>query len=375
MTFGSYGDLNFSPRSYSSMNVLFLCKRYYTNKDLIRDRFGRLYHLPVALAKNGATVHVLAFDYRGSKHESISIEGVEFKSIPLTLISVLKLLLDVYRGTKDFKPDIIIASGDSYIGYLGKLISTFAGARFVFDVYDYYPAFPGNRIPGMKRMFKKALTSADVVLSASRSLADKLSSTNPSTIVVNNGVDETLFRPYSKMAAREELDIPLKSKVVGYFGSIVPSRGPILIDACRQIVRDYENFILLLAGPVAGVSLDDPWIHYLGPQAQCSIPKLIAACDIVAIPYAADTFNEFCGACKIPEYLACGRPVVATKISDHQEYFKAAPNSLCEPDAGAMADAIRKQFSLNQAVDFPDQLKWSCIGESLYKTLAGVCRL
>lgn len=351
------------------MKVLVLCKRYYTNKDLIQDRFGRLYHLPIAIKNSGATVLVLALDYRDSKIQTTEMEGVSFKSIPFNIRKLPVALTQIFRESQDFHPDVIVASGDSHIGYIGLLLCKVLSARFVFDVYDYYPAFQGNRIPGMKTLFKKAVGSANIVLTASRNLAEKLSIANASTMVVANGVDVGLFKPYSKMAAREELGIPIKSKIVGYFGSISPSRGPILIDACRQIVGEYENFMLLLAGSVNEISLDEPWIEYLGPQPQSSIPKLIAACDIVAIPYASDEFNDYCGACKIPEYLACARPVVATNVSDHREYFDSAGDSLCEPDAAAMAVAIRKQFNLNKIVEFPEQLKWSYIGESLYKTL------
>lgn len=60
------------------MNIHLLCKRYYTNKDLLNDRFGRLYHLPVQLARLGAEVSVTAIDngiqssFRGSLEHSSS---------------------------------------------------------------------------------------------------------------------------------------------------------------------------------------------------------------------------------------------------------------------------------------------------------------
>ena len=46
------------------MRIYLICKRYYTNKDLIKERFGRLYHLPKEWAANGAEVWVNAIDYR-----------------------------------------------------------------------------------------------------------------------------------------------------------------------------------------------------------------------------------------------------------------------------------------------------------------------
>jgi hypothetical protein len=35
------------------MRFALLCKRRYTNRDLITDPFGRLYHFPVWLARGG----------------------------------------------------------------------------------------------------------------------------------------------------------------------------------------------------------------------------------------------------------------------------------------------------------------------------------
>ena len=46
------------------MRIHIICKRYYTNKDLIENQFGRLYHLPEQLVKYGAEVWVNAIDYR-----------------------------------------------------------------------------------------------------------------------------------------------------------------------------------------------------------------------------------------------------------------------------------------------------------------------
>lgn len=40
------------------MRIYLICKRYYTNKDLIKERFGRLYHLPKEWVANGAEIWV-----------------------------------------------------------------------------------------------------------------------------------------------------------------------------------------------------------------------------------------------------------------------------------------------------------------------------
>lgn len=154
------------------MNIHLLCKRYYTNKDLLNDRFGRLYHLPVQLARLGAEGSVTAIDYRNPKPESISAAGVTFRTAPATPARLPGLIPKLYRAIRATRPDILIASGDSHVGYIGLRIARRLGVRFVFDVYDYYPAFPGNRIPGMKAMFRATVGNANRVLCASEPLRE-----------------------------------------------------------------------------------------------------------------------------------------------------------------------------------------------------------
>ena len=189
------------------MKILFSCKSHYTNKDLLEHRFGRLYHLPVEIARLGAEITVLALDYRNVSIRERNAEGVTFETLPATPGKILGVPSAVLKRAKSFAPDIIIASGDSHIGYLGLFVSCRIGSRFVFDVYDYYPAFRGNRIPGFKAMFRKAVTGADLVLCASLPLLERLSGLNPERMLVENGVDRSLFKPEDMLHARNSLGI------------------------------------------------------------------------------------------------------------------------------------------------------------------------
>ena len=117
------------------------------------------------------------------------------------------LIPNLYRRTKAFGPDVLIASGDSHIGYIGLKIARRLGIPFVFDVYDYYPAFAGNRIPGMKAMFDAAVQRADLILCASRPLLQRLSSSNSNILLIENGVDRELFAPGNMQEARTKLGL------------------------------------------------------------------------------------------------------------------------------------------------------------------------
>ena len=75
-----------------TMRILFVTKRHYSHQDLINDRFGRLFHLPVALAAAGHRVAVIAIDYQGSMASTTEIEGVAFTSVPLRGAAVFSCL-------------------------------------------------------------------------------------------------------------------------------------------------------------------------------------------------------------------------------------------------------------------------------------------
>lgn len=354
------------------MRILYICKRYYTNKDLLKDRFGRLFHLPIELARNGVHVEVAAIDYWHSNREEINVDGVVFRSIPATLATLFLLPLFFYRLVLVAKPDIIVASGDSHIGFIAMLIAKKLGVPFVFDVYDYYPAFRGNKIPGMKALFRCAVESADLVLCASEPLFQKLLPLNANRLLVENGVDPILFAPSDMLQARDDLGFSSESLLVGYFGSIDFSRGPLLIEACRMLRDEFPLLHLVLAGHVVDVNLQEPWITHFGELPQAELPKMINACDLVVIPYANTPFNSMCGACKIAEYLACGKPVVATRVSSHEKLFHGASASLCDPASRSLAEAVRRQLDKPEIIPFPVYMSWEHLGRSFFDILQSV---
>ena len=351
------------------MKIVFLCKRYYTNKDLLEDRFGRLFHLPLELARLGHGVSVLALDYRGSAPREEFIDGVEFHTIPSTLTRFPMALPRLRRLVKKFGPDVIIASGDSHIGFIGSRLASKVGARFVFDVYDYYPVFPGNRIPGMRAMFNSALRRADLVLCASIPLLNKLSPTCAKAVLIENGVDRQVFRPLDKSRAREAMGLSHDIPVVGYFGSVTPNQGPLLFEAVRQLRAAFPGIVVLLAGRVNGCDISQPFIIYKGLLPQRDLPQLIAACDIVTVPYARNPQIDMSGACKIAEYLACERPIVATRVAGHHEILSEVPQSIFEPNASDLAMAIRQQLGEQITMRFPNELDWHSVGRKLMRKL------
>jgi UDP-galactopyranose mutase len=57
-------------------------------------------------------------------------------------------------------------------------------------------------------------------------------------------------------------------------------------------------------------------IHYLGGKDYKELPEYIAGWDVAMMPFAMNESTKFISPTKTPEYLAAGRPVVSTPITD-----------------------------------------------------------
>ncbi len=354
------------------MKFFLLCKRYYTNKDLITDRFGRLFHLPLQLVKNGHTGLIVAANYRHKKEEQHIIDGLNFYSIPFSMVWPLSFLLKTYRILKQNQPNILIASGDSHFGAMGLLLAKITKIPFVFDIYDNYLSFGTNKVPGMKNLYYLALRKADLIVCASVPLSKKVKKYNQSLIVIENGVDLSLFKPIDKQQARIKLGLDDNRVIIGFFGSIDRNRGiEILIDACKILRNTYNKLQLLLAGKLCiSINLEESWINYRGLVEQQKVVWLINACDIVIIPYLPDRQVDVSSACKIAEYLACGIPVVTTRVANYADKFTNIPEAVCEPgNSEDMARAITTQLKAPKVASFPKELTWERLGQTLSQVL------
>jgi glycosyltransferase involved in cell wall biosynthesis len=356
------------------MKFLLLCKRYYTNRDLIEDRFGRLFHLPLHLVNAGNTGLVIALDYRGGNMRETCIDGLRFVSLPLTILQASKLPGNVRRILNIFQPDLVIASGDSHIGALGAFIARSRSIPFVFDVYDDYRVFGTNRIPGMKMLFEYAQRRADLVIFASELLRKQMMHLPLSSIVLENGVDRKLFRHLNRDEARAVAGVDVTDPVIGYFGSIASMHGVgTLVEAARELRVYYPELCLLIAGQLGqGIDLDLklPWIDYRGLIDQSQVPQLINACNVVVIPYHQGPQVDVSNACKLAEYLACEVPVVSTDVADYAKFITDAPQAICKPgDSVDLARAIKAQIENPQLAPFPEILAWEALGERLSNAL------
>lgn len=356
------------------MSVLFIGKRFYTNRDALRERFGRIRQLPWHWARAGVPTELLLIDYHTREVERHADGPLNILSVPaLSSANMRQFVSEVMkRKISDDRSRVIIASGDCYVGLMGYLIARSQRARFVFDVYDKYDEFTGyRRLPGFDPL-SFLLQRADSCLFASRTLMKSIGISPCSDYLVPNGVDTQKFCPMNMLECRRALGLPERTSLVGYFGSMEPERGvDDLINAVKILRDEGMDLELLLGGKLRpDIDSNQPSIRYLGNLQFDNMPRILASCDILAMPYRNSPFLDMASSCKISEYISSGRPIVATRTPNLMANFPdqagVLEDLLVNPgDVAGIVRSIRAQLILRRIVELPGRMSWESISTDL----------
>lgn len=354
------------------MNILFIGKRFNTNRDALLEKFGRNYQFPLHLAKNN-NVTLWLVDYHSKQTITTQDGALSITSTPVKNLSVATHYWQQSRQRPAV--DVVIASGDCYIAFMAYRLAQKLKAKFVFDVYDKYDEFGGYVRPFGFDLFGYLLKKADMRLFASHALLRDLGKDGTDAIL-SNGIDANHFRPIDQVLARQRLQLPIDATYVGYFGSMEPDRGVQDLIAAVQILREQGQSIELLLGGKAhdSLQLDQPSIHYLGNVPFADVPYALAASDVLAIPHRRSAFLDAAAPNKVGEALVMQRPIVATRspnlIANFQQQAQELDPYLAEPSQpSSLATALALQLLDRKLAAAPQNMFWDQITANLEKGL------
>ncbi len=141
--------------------------------------------------------------------------------------------------------------------------------------------------------------------------------------IVPNGVNVSEFRPKETLAIRQQLGLDTRAQIIGYAGSLAAWQGvETLIQAFAEIPSEAESLRrLMIVGDGAehsrllecaqATGCADR-VDFLGFQPYDQIPNFLNACDLLVAPKLA--LSSGFSTLKVFEYMACGRPVVASDL-------------------------------------------------------------
>jgi len=336
------------------MHILFLTKRYYSAHDLINDHYGRLYEIPLYLAKQGHQVDLVCHSYRkGSPVSSEKITNLDLSSRDLGLYPPYGFWTH-YQWLKDAvgksRPDIIVAASDCYQVIIGAAVARHYSLPFIADLYDNFLAFKASHIPGIPTLFARALKSADAVTAVSRNLCQLLGrSLDPSKVyLLENAVSSPFLSGYDRQSIRHRYNFANGNLYIGTAGDLRPGKGiDKLITAFMGLVQDNPHLHLVLAGPRDNSLYipASPNIHYLGQLPHGDIPAFLSALDLGVVCIRDDDFGRYCFPQKFCEMVACGIPVVVSAVGEMLHQLAEYPDMMFNADdAEDMQRAIGHQL-------------------------------
>jgi glycosyltransferase involved in cell wall biosynthesis len=162
------------------------------------------------------------------------------------------------------------------------------------------------------------MAQADVVFAGGYKLSQSKARYHQNVHFFGCGVDLAHFAT----ARSADLEVPreiasLKRPVVGYYGVIDERIDYDLLRALASALTDVE---LVMVGPVVKV---DPAelpqaenIHWLGQRQYAELPAHVKGFDVCLMPFALNDATEYINPTKTLEYMAAGKPIVSTPISD-----------------------------------------------------------
>ena len=207
------------------MRLLCLCKRRPQGRDLFTDQYGRFFHVPRLLAESGHEVHLLLLSYRRDPIQSRRIDGLSMHTVSARPWGPLPYLAKAHALCRALQPDWVIGFSDIWYGILAMHLGSAYGCRALIDAYDNYESYILWAKP-LHWIWRRALARADAVTAAGPGLAEWMQATSrrASVDVVPMAADPA-FVSMPQVDCRRRLGLPEKGLMMGYSGSLYPSRG------------------------------------------------------------------------------------------------------------------------------------------------------
>lgn len=247
------------------------------------------------------------------------IESINF--IPYTPLFELlnrmngkRFALDVLAGIKKlgFKDFILFNDNDIYNGYwLNKWLTPKLTVYYMRDFLQGYPFWRKHS----RKIEPKIIRNADLVVANSTYYQEYASQFNPNSSYVGQGCNLELFDTEKTYSQPSELDI-IPRPIIGYVGALDSER--LNLEVIKKIAVAKMDWSVVLVGPQDDVFKDSDLhaqsnIYFLGRKDISQLPSFVKHFDICINPQKINPITTGNYPLKIDEYLAMGKPVVATR--------------------------------------------------------------
>jgi UDP-galactopyranose mutase len=189
-------------------------------------------------------------------------------------------------------------------------------AAVVYDCMDELSAFSGAP-PVLLERERALLARADVVFTGGHSLYEAKRGRHPNVHAFPSSVDVAHFRRARARLPEPPDQASIPHPRIGHY-AVLDER--LDIDLVAAIADARPDWQIVLVGPVVKIDPASlprrPNIHYLGGKRYEELPAYLSGWDAAFMPFALNESTRFISPTKTPEYLAAGKPVVSTPVTD-----------------------------------------------------------
>lgn len=231
-------------------------------------------------------------------------------------------------------------------------------------------------VPSKAYLFSRAVQAAKYVVSISNGLQKKIKTVTgrENVLVAPDAVDLEKFKNLpSKSSARASLGFPQDKKMALYAGHFYEWKG---VDVFMKAATYMPDIHCVLLG---GVSPDlerlqshkeQKNVQILPFRERSSVPVFLAAADVLVLPNTrgSEISSLYTSPLKLFEYMASGRPIVASDLPSLREVLSERNAYLVSPDdAQALAKGIEQatnessqsEIKAQQALNDVQEYTWS----------------
>ncbi len=226
--------------------------------------------------------------------------------------------------------------------------------QFIYYLRDFMSAVPYFRRHGPAAEVQ-LLQQADVVAANSAYLTDYARSHNPQSYDIGQGCVLSLYRADTAHEVPADLAAVPQPRL-GYTGFLTSVR--LDLELLVSLARARPDYQLVLVGPEDEDFRQSPLhalpnVHFLGNKVPAQLPAYVQHFDVCINPQVINVVTQGNYPLKIDEYLAMGRPVVATRTramdlfaeytylaSTPVEWLSQLAHALTHPDAARAARGV-----------------------------------
>ena len=248
-----------------------------------------------------------------------------------------------------------------------KVSSHLKPEMIIYDCMDELSAFKFAPAE-LKIMETELFSKADLVFTGGHSLYQAKRHAHHNIYPFPSSIDKAHFSRSRNGLAEPEDQRSIPALRFGFYG-VIDERFDIKL--IKEVAERRPEWQLILIGPVVKINPDDlpklSNIHYLGGKSYSELPYYLSGWDITMIPFEKNESTRYISPTKTPEYLAAGKPVISTSITDvvspygdknlvyiaddANEFIAAAENELSK-------DAAQVEQWLTNVDNFLENVSW-----------------